>query len=134
MCLFPKSAVRSSMFIKRVGVSRRSRAEPSNLSAGGDSLMGSGSEDEDEDGSAHHHHHDPIVRGTAHLGPHNIGPSGPGDQTAGHGGELPLGGDPCKQEDSEDQGKSLVFLLREHDRLCERMFHSLLFLIYLIIK
>jgi len=91
--------------IKEAGVSRRSRAEPSNLSAGGDSLMGSGSEDEDEDGSAHHHHHDPAVRG-AHLGAHNIGPGGPGDQTVGHGGELPLGGDPCKQEDSEDQGKS----------------------------
>jgi len=91
--------------IKEAGVSRRSRAEPSNLSAGGDSLMGSGSEDEDEDGSAHHHHHDPAVRG-AHLGAHNIGPGGPGDQTVGHGGELPLGSDPCKQEDSEDQGKS----------------------------
>ncbi|KAL0117153.1 hypothetical protein PUN28_010177 [Cardiocondyla obscurior] len=77
--------------------------EPSNLSAGGDSLMGSGSEDEDEDGSAHHHHHDPAVRG-AHLGTHNIGPGGPGDQAVGHGGELPLGSDPCKQEDSEDQG------------------------------
>ncbi|XP_071566414.1 LIM/homeobox protein Lhx5 isoform X2 [Temnothorax nylanderi] len=77
--------------------------EPSNLSAGGDSLMGSGSEDEDEDGSAHHHHHDSAVRG-AHLGTHNIGSGGPGDQAVGHGGELPLGGDPCKQEDSEDQG------------------------------
>ncbi|XP_070169100.1 LIM/homeobox protein Lhx1 isoform X1 [Polyergus mexicanus] len=77
--------------------------EPSNLSAGGDSLMGSGSEDEDEDGSGHHHHHDPAVRGS-HLGTHNIGPGGPGDQSVGHGGELPLGSDPCKQEDSEDQG------------------------------
>jgi len=95
--------------IKKAGVSRRSRAEPSNLSAGGDSLMGSGSEDEDEDGSAHHHHHDSAVRG-AHLGTHNIGPGGPGDQTVGHGGELPLGSDPCKQEDSEDQGKSSLFL------------------------
>lgn len=91
--------------IKKAGVLRRSRAEPSNLSAGGDSLMGSGSEDEDEDGSAHHHHHDSTVRG-AHLGTHNIGSGGPGDQTVGHGGELPLGGDPCKQEDSEDQGES----------------------------
>jgi hypothetical protein len=68
--------------------------------------MGSGSEDEDEDGSGgHHHHHDSAVRGT-HLGPHSIGPGGPGDQNVGHGGDLPLGGDPCKQEDSEDQGKS----------------------------
>ncbi|KYQ52718.1 LIM/homeobox protein Lhx1 [Trachymyrmex zeteki] len=61
------------------------------------------SEDEDEDGSAHHHHHDSAVRG-AHLGTHNIGPGSTGDQTVGHGGELPLGSDPCKQEDSEDQG------------------------------
>jgi len=68
--------------------------------------MGSGSEDEDEDGSGgHHHHHDSAVRG-AHLGPHSIGPGGPGDQSVGHGGDLPLGSDPCKQEDSEDQGKS----------------------------
>ncbi|XP_017790543.1 PREDICTED: LIM/homeobox protein Lhx5 [Habropoda laboriosa] len=68
---------------------------------GGDSLMGSGSEDEDEDGSAHHHHGGV---GGSHLGPHNLGPGGPGDQTVGHTGDLPLGSDPCKQEDSEDQG------------------------------
>lgn len=102
--------------IKTVGVSRRSRAEPSNLSAGGDSLMGSGSEDEDEDGSAHHHHHDPAVRGS-HLGTHNIGSSGPGDQSVGHGGELPLGSDPCKQEDSEDQGKFRLVCGRYHTQL-----------------
>lgn len=82
--------------------SDRSRAESSNLSTGGDSLMGSGSEDEDEDGSAHHHH---SGVGGSHLGPHNLGPGGPGDQTVGHTGDLPLGSDPCKQEDSEDQGK-----------------------------
>lgn len=104
-----------SVLLKGRILSRRSRAEPSNLSAGGDSLMGSGSEDEDEDGSAHHHHHDPAVRG-AHLGPHNIGPGGPGDQTVGHGGELPLGSDPCKQEDSEDQGKSWLILLAKDAR------------------
>lgn len=63
--------------------------------------MGSGSEDEDEDGSAHHHH---SGVGGSHLGPHNLGPGGPGDQTVGHTGDLPLGSDPCKQEDSEDQG------------------------------
>ncbi|XP_012346331.1 LIM/homeobox protein Lhx5-like [Apis florea] len=74
--------------------------ESSNLSTGGDSLMGSGSEDEDEDGSAHHHHGGV---GGPHLGPHNLGPGGPGDQTVGHTGDLPLGSDPCKQEDSEDQ-------------------------------
>ncbi|KAG7206891.1 hypothetical protein KM043_000790 [Ampulex compressa] len=76
--------------------------ESSNLSAGGDSLMGSGSEDEDEDGSAPHHHHSRV--GGTHLGAHNLGTGGPGDQTVGHGGDLPLGSDPCKQEDSEDQG------------------------------
>lgn len=70
--------------------------------------MGSGSEDEDEDGSAHHHHHE-AVRG-GHLGPHSIGSGGPGDQTVGHGGELPLGSDTCKQEDSEDQGKWIWIL------------------------
>ena len=63
--------------------------------------MGSGSEDEDEDGSSHHHHGGV---GGSHLGPHNLGPGGPGDQTVGHTGDLPLGSDPCKQEDSEDQG------------------------------
>lgn len=78
--------------------------------------MGSGSEDEDEDGSAHHHHHDPAVRGS-HLGAHNIGPGGPGDQSVGHGGELPLGSDPCKQEDSEDQGKSRLVCERYHTHL-----------------
>ncbi|XP_043685225.1 LIM/homeobox protein Lhx5 isoform X1 [Vespula pensylvanica] len=76
--------------------------ESSNLSAGGDSLMGSGSEDEDEDGSAHHHHHGGV--GGTHLGSHNMGPGGPGDQNVGHTGDLQLGADPCKQEDSEDQG------------------------------
>ncbi|KOX73604.1 LIM/homeobox protein Lhx1 [Melipona quadrifasciata] len=60
-----------------------------------------GSEDEDEDGSSHHHHGGV---GGSHLGPHNLGPGGPGDQTVGHTGDLPLGSDPCKQEDSEDQG------------------------------
>ncbi|KAL2734585.1 LIM/homeobox protein Lhx5 isoform X3, partial [Vespula maculifrons] len=75
--------------------------ESSNLSAGGDSLMGSGSEDEDEDGSAHHHHHGGV--GGTHLGSHNMGPGGPGDQNVGHTGDLQLGADPCKQEDSEDQ-------------------------------
>lgn len=64
--------------------------------------MGSGSEDEDEDGSSHHHHGGV---GGSHLGPHNLGPGGPGDQTVGHTGDLPLGSDPCKQEDSEDQGR-----------------------------
>lgn len=68
--------------------------------------MGSGSEDEDEDGSAHHHH---SGVGGSHLGPHNLGPGGPGDQTVGHTGDLPLGSDPCKQEDSEDQGKHFHF-------------------------
>lgn len=67
--------------------------------------MGSGSEDEDEDGSAHHHHGGV---GGPHLGPHNLGPGGPGDQTVGHTGDLPLGSDPCKQEDSEDQGRSTL--------------------------
>lgn len=67
--------------------------------------MGSGSEDEDEDGSAHHHHGGV---GGPHLGPHNLGPGGPGDQTVGHTGDLPLGNDPCKQEDSEDQGKPAI--------------------------
>ncbi|KYN18931.1 LIM/homeobox protein Lhx1 [Trachymyrmex cornetzi] len=95
--------VESAAIVLSLGGARREH-EPSNLSAGGDSLMGSGSEDEDEDGSAHHHHHDSTVRG-AHLGTHNIGPGGPGDQTVGHGGELPLGSDPCKQEDSEDQAR-----------------------------
>lgn len=66
--------------------------------------MGSGSEDEDEDGSAHHHHHGGV--GGTHLGSHNMGPGGPGDQNVGHTGDLQLGADPCKQEDSEDQGKS----------------------------
>lgn len=65
--------------------------------------MGSGSEDEDEDGSAHHHHHGGV--GGTHLGSHNMGPGGPGDQNVGHTGDLQLGADPCKQEDSEDQGK-----------------------------
>ena len=64
--------------------------------------MGSGSEDEDDEGSAHHHH----GTGSAHLGSHSLGAGGPGDQVVGHGGDLPLGSDSCKQEDSEDQGKS----------------------------
>ncbi|XP_066589727.1 LIM/homeobox protein Lhx1 isoform X3 [Prorops nasuta] len=75
-------------------------SESSNLSAGGDSLMGSGSEDEDEDGSAHHHHQRTLQ---GHQG-HNLGPLVAGDQAVGHAGDLPLGSDPCKQEDSEDQG------------------------------
>lgn len=68
--------------------------------------MGSGSEDEDEDGSAHHHHHGGV--GGTHLGAHNMGPGGPGDQNVGHTGDLQLGADPCKQEDSEDQGKIIL--------------------------
>lgn len=95
----------STSDVIKIHDSDRSRAESSNLSTGGDSLMGSGSEDEDEDGSAHHHHGGV---GGPHLGPHNLGPGGPGDQTVGHTGDLPLGSDPCKQEDSEDQGRSTL--------------------------
>lgn len=68
--------------------------------------MGSGSEDEDEDGSAHHHHHG--VVGGAHLGSHGLGPGSAGDPGVVHGGDLPLGSDSCKQEDSEDQGEIII--------------------------
>ncbi|XP_015117803.1 LIM/homeobox protein Lhx5 isoform X2 [Diachasma alloeum] len=71
------------------------------LPTGGDSLMGSGSEDEDDDGSGHHHHH---AGGGGHLGGHGVGPGSASDQSVVHGGDLPLGSDSCKQEDSEDQG------------------------------
>ncbi|XP_043268548.1 LIM/homeobox protein Lhx5 isoform X2 [Venturia canescens] len=74
---------------------------------GADSLMGSGSEDEDDEGSGHHHHHHHHHHGGvggSHLGPHGLVPGGPVDQVVGHGGDLPLGSDSCKQEDSEDQG------------------------------
>ncbi|XP_001601152.2 LIM/homeobox protein Lhx5 isoform X2 [Nasonia vitripennis] len=70
---------------------------------GGDSLMGSGSEDEDEEGSSVGHQH-PGGVGVPHLGVHSMGSGGPGDQVVGPGSDMPLGGDPCKQEDSEDQG------------------------------
>lgn len=63
--------------------------------------MGSGSEDEDEDGNSHHHHGSVS---SSHLSSHSIGTGGPGDQGVGHGADLPLGSDVCKQEDSEDQG------------------------------
>ncbi|XP_044577613.1 LIM/homeobox protein Lhx5-like isoform X5 [Cotesia glomerata] len=72
------------------------------LPAGGDSLMGSGSEDEDEDGSNHLHHHEGL--GGSHLGPHSLGPGSTGEQSVGHVSDLPLGSDSCKQEDSEDLG------------------------------
>ena len=67
--------------------------------------MGSGSEDEDEEGSSVGHQH-PGGVGVPHLNVHSLGPSVPGDQVVGSGTDLPLGNDPCKQEDSEDQGKS----------------------------
>lgn len=74
------------------------------IPVGGDSLMGSGSEDEDEEGSSVGHQH-PGGVGVPHLGVHSMGPGGPGDQVVGPGSDMPLGGDVCKQEDSEDQGK-----------------------------
>lgn len=63
--------------------------------------MGSGSEDEDDDGPGHPHQ-----GGVSHLGGHGMGPGGPGDSVLGPG-DLPLGSDSLKQEDSEDQGKSI---------------------------
>lgn len=74
---------------------------------GGDSLMGSGSEDEDDEGSGVGHHNSV---GVPHLGVHGMGSGGPGDQIVGPGGDLPLGADHCKQEDSEDQGRPLRVL------------------------
>ncbi|XP_058789626.1 LIM/homeobox protein Lhx5 isoform X2 [Phymastichus coffea] len=70
---------------------------------GADSLMGSGSEDEEDETSNAAHQHSGAV-GVTHLGVHSMGSGGPGEQVVGSQGDLPLGNDPCKQEDSEDQG------------------------------
>ncbi|XP_011503574.1 PREDICTED: LIM/homeobox protein Lhx5 isoform X2 [Ceratosolen solmsi marchali] len=71
---------------------------------GGDSLMGSGSEDEDEESSNSISHQHSSSVAVSHLVAHNIGQGGPADQIIGSGSDLPLSSDPCKQEDSEDQG------------------------------
>lgn len=64
--------------------------------------MGSGSEDEDEDGSSVGHQvHDQVG---SRIVQHGLTSSGSSAQSVGHAGDLPLGSDPCKQEDSEDQG------------------------------
>lgn len=70
--------------------------------------MGSGSEDEDEDSSSVGHQVHGNV-GSSHLGPQSLGSGGPGEQGVVHPGDLPIGSDSCKQEDSEDQGSHLFF-------------------------
>ena len=75
--------------------------------------MGSGSEDDDDEGSNVGHQH-PGGVGVPHLGVHNMTSGATGEQIVGPGSDIPLSGDPCKQEDSEDQGKhisSLIFFV-----------------------
>jgi hypothetical protein len=67
--------------------------------------MGSGSEDEDEEGSSVSHQHSSGVS-VPHLVVHSLGQGGSADQIIGSGSDLPLSSDPCKQEDSEDQGNA----------------------------
>lgn len=71
--------------------------------------MGSGSEDEDDETSNVPHQH-PVAVGVTHLGVHSMGLGGTGEQVVvGSQGDLPLGNDSCKQEDSEDQGRLEFF-------------------------